>query len=86
MEANTNSLTDLLGCFRSVPTFVTAHTLCASRDTRVSYGWCLLIQGYFFRRKQNFANALGTEKENWGDHAFLTDNLAAILKFLSGFH
>ena len=29
---------------RTVPTFVTAHTFCASRDTRVSYGWCLLIQ------------------------------------------
>ena len=34
-----------------VPTFVTAHTFCASRDTRVSYGWCLLIQGYFARFK-----------------------------------
>ena len=33
---------------RTVPTFVTAHTFCASRDTRVSYGWCLLIQGYLF--------------------------------------
>ena len=32
---------------RTVPTFVTAHTFCASRDARVSYGWCLLIQGYF---------------------------------------
>ena len=32
---------------RTVPTFVTAHTFCASRDTRVSYGWCQLIQGYF---------------------------------------
>ena len=32
---------------RTVPTIVTAHTFCASRDTRVSYGWCLLIQGYF---------------------------------------
>ena len=31
----------------TVPTFVTAHTFCASRDTRVSYGWCLLIQEYF---------------------------------------
>ena len=30
---------------RTVPTIVTAHTFCASRDTRVSYGWCLLIQG-----------------------------------------
>ena len=32
---------------RMVPTFVTAHTFLASRDTRVSYGWYLLIQGYF---------------------------------------
>ena len=32
---------------RTVPTFVTAHTFCASRDTRVSCGWCLVIQGYF---------------------------------------
>ena len=38
------SVNDLL---RTVPTIVTAHTFCASRDTRVSYGWCLLIQGYF---------------------------------------
>ena len=53
-----------------VPTFVTAHTFCASRDTRVSYGWCLLIQGYFFavktmRTKQNLASALGIQIENW---------------------
>ena len=32
---------------RTVPTIVTAHTFCASRDTRVSYGWCLLIREYF---------------------------------------
>ena len=32
---------------RTVPTIVTAHTFCVSRDTRVSYGWCLLIQEYF---------------------------------------
>ena len=31
---------------RTVPSFVTAHTFCASLDTRVTYGWCLLIQGY----------------------------------------
>ena len=35
------------GLLRTVPTIVTAHTFCASRDTRVSYGWCLLIQEYF---------------------------------------
>ena len=32
---------------RTVPTFVTAHTFCASPDTRISYRQCLLIQGYF---------------------------------------
>ena len=30
---------------RTLPTIVTAHTFCASRDTRVSYRWCLLMQG-----------------------------------------
>ena len=29
----------------TVPTIVTAHTFCATRDTRVSYGWWLPIQG-----------------------------------------
>ena len=29
-----------IGCtLRTVPTFVTAHTLCAFRDTRFSYVW-----------------------------------------------
>ena len=32
---------------RMVSNFVTAHRFCASRDTLVSYGRCLLIQGYF---------------------------------------
>ena len=32
---------------RTVPTIVTAHTFCASPDTRNSYRQCLLIQGYF---------------------------------------
>ena len=32
---------------RTVPTFVTAYTFCASGDTWVSYGWCLPIHGYF---------------------------------------
>ena len=36
-----------LGVLRTVPTFVTAHTFCASRDTPVSNVSCLLIQGYF---------------------------------------
>ena len=32
---------------RTVPTIVTAHTFCASPDTRISYRQCLLIQGHF---------------------------------------
>jgi len=32
---------------RTVPTIVTAHTFCASPDTRISHRQCLLIQGYF---------------------------------------
>ena len=32
---------------RKVPTIVTAHTFCASRDTRVSCGWCPVTQEYF---------------------------------------
>ena len=39
---------------RTVPTIVIAHTFCASRDTRISYGWCLLIHGYFCA-VQNYA-------------------------------
>ena len=38
----------VVSILRTVATFVTAHTFCASQDTRVSYGWCLLIQGYFY--------------------------------------
>ena len=56
---------------RTVPTIVTAHTFCASRDTQVFYGWCLLIQGYLLwfktiRGKQNSASGFGIQKENWG--------------------
>ena len=40
---------------RTVPTFVTAHTFCASQDLKIleileyrdTFGCCLLIQGYF---------------------------------------
>ena len=38
---------DYLRHLRTVPTIVTAHTFCASPDTRISYRQCLLIQGYF---------------------------------------
>ena len=47
-----------------VPTFVTAHTFCASQDTRVSYGWCLLIQGYFCA-VENYAEKVELSKCSW---------------------
>ena len=52
---------------RTVPTIVITHTFCLSRDTWISYGWCLLIQGYFcgfkaMRQKQTSASTLGIQK------------------------
>ena len=49
---------------RTVPTFATAHTFCASRDTQVSYGWCLLIQGYFCA-VLNYAEKAELRKCSW---------------------
>ena len=37
----------IAAALRTVPTIVIAHTFCAFRDTRISYGSCLLIQRYF---------------------------------------
>ena len=47
---------------RTVPTIVIAHTFCASRDARIPYGWCLLIQRYFCV-VQNLASALCIQKK-----------------------
>ena len=49
---------------RTVPTVVIAHTFCAPRDTRVSYGWCLLIQGYFCA-VQNYPEKAERSKCSW---------------------
>ena len=49
---------------RTVPTIVIAHTFCASRDTRISYGWCLLLQGYFCA-VQNYADKVEHSKCPW---------------------
>ena len=49
---------------RTVPTFVTAHTFCASRDTRVSYGWFLLIQ-QFFCAVENYTEKAELSKCSW---------------------
>ena len=51
---NTTQLANFPCLLRTVPTIVIAHTVCASRGTRISYGWCLLTQGYFCA-VQNYA-------------------------------
>ena len=66
---------------RKVPTIVIVHPFCLSQDTRISYGWCLLIQGYFCA-VQNYAEKaelsikviLVSKKKIGGNHAFLRDN------------
>ena len=65
---------------RTVPTFVTAHTFCASRDTRVSYGWCPLIQGYLCVVLNHAEKAEAFKKKIEGNHAFFRDNKASIRK------
>ena len=47
-----------------MPTIVIAHTFCASRDTRISYRQCLLIQRYFCA-VQNYAEKAGLSKCSW---------------------
>ena len=49
---------------RTMPTIVIAHTFCASRDTRISYRRCLLIQGYFCA-VQNYAEKAELSKCSW---------------------
>ena len=72
--------------FRMAPTFVTAHTFCVSRDTRISYGWCLLIQGLFLRglklcgESRTLQVRLVSKKKIRSNHAFFRDNKASIWK------
>ena len=47
-----------------MPTIVVAHTFCVSRDTRISYRPCLLIQGYF-GAVQNYAEKSELSKFSW---------------------
>ena len=49
---------------RTVPTIVILHTFCASRDTRISQGLCLLIQGYFCA-VQNYSEKAEFSKWSW---------------------
>ena len=71
---------------RTVPTMVTAYTFCASRDTRVSYGWCLLIKEYFLRGLKlcgesiTYQVILVSKKKIGVNHAFFRDNKASIWK------
>ena len=63
----------------NLPTFVTAHTYCASRNTGVSCGWCLLIQGYLLRGlklcggSRNYKVLLVSKEKIEGNHAFFRD-------------
>ena len=49
---------------RTVPAIVIAHTFCASRDTRISYRRCLLMQGYFCV-VQNYAEKVELSNCSW---------------------
>ena len=82
LEKNSESMCYDEPLLRTVPTFVTTHTFCASQDTRVSYGWCLLYRNIFTRfktmqRKQNLASALGIQNKIW---KFFSDTKASIWK------
>ena len=65
--------------------FVTAHTFCASRDTRISYGWCLQT-GIFWRglklcgESRTYQVLLVSKKKIGGNHAFSRGNKASIWK------
>ena len=48
-----------------VPTIVIAHTFCASRDSQISYGWCLLIHGYYCAVKNYAEKAELNSKWSW---------------------
>ena len=58
---------------RTVPTIVIAHTFCASQDTRISCGWCLLrllIQRYFcavqsYKEKAELSKCSWYPKRKW---------------------
>ena len=58
---------------KKVPTFVATHMFCASRDTRVSYGWYLLIQGYFCGVTMHFSEIIKLlyEKKKNTIHCFV---------------
>ena len=63
-SASVLSIVSITMELRTVPTIVIAHTFCASRDTRISYRQCLLIQGYFCA-VQNYAEKAEISKCSW---------------------
>ena len=63
-ELNKNNAINPILVLRMVTTIVFAHTFCASRDTRISYRRCLLIQGYFCV-VQNYAEKAELSKCTW---------------------
>ena len=88
-KINNNTYNKVVPCkstLRTVPTFVTAHTFCASRDTRVSYGWCLLNKGIFLcglklcGESRTCQMLLVSKKKIWGNHAFFRSNKASTWK------
>ena len=73
------------GLLRTVPIIVIAHTFCASRDNRISYGWRLLLQGYFCA-VQNYAEKAELGKCSWYPKRKLgvTAHFLEIIKLQSG--
>ena len=64
-----------------VPTIVTAHTCCASRDARFSYRYLVLTNtGIFLRglklygESRTYQVLLVSQKKTGGYHAFFRDN------------
>ena len=77
----------ILSRVKDVPTFVTAHTFCASRDTWVSFLWVVPTNtGIFLRglklcgESRTWQVRLVSKKKMWGNHAFFRDNKAPILE------
>ena len=66
----------LTNALRTVPTFVTAHTFCASRDTRIPIGGAYSYRDIFAR----FVKVLLVSKKKiGGNRAFFRDKKASIL-------
>ena len=68
---------------RTVPTFVTTHTFCASRDTRVSYVWYLLRRIFYnYAEKAEFSKCFWYPKRKLGGPVNM--HFSEIIKFQFG--